>query len=109
MPAGATDGEDPLVAARRELREETGLLAAEWTAVGGMNALNGIADAPELVFLARGLTPSDDGHEQEEEGISEVLTVPFEEALRLVRSGAIRDGETVAALALAGIELGRFR
>ncbi len=108
VPAGATDGEDPLLAARRELREETGLLAAEWRALGGMNALNGIANAPELVFLATGLSPSEDGHEQEEEGISEVLTVPFAEALRLVRAGEIVDGETIASLALAGIELGRF-
>ena len=55
VPAGATDGEDPLVAAQRELREETGIVAAQWTPLGGMNALNGIADAPELVFLATDL------------------------------------------------------
>ncbi|MFM6851663.1 MAG: NUDIX domain-containing protein, partial [Terrabacter sp.] len=46
VPAGGTDGEDPLVAARRELAEETGLTARDWQRVGGMNALNGVCRAP---------------------------------------------------------------
>ena len=58
VPAGGTDGEDPLVAARRELTEETGLVAGEWRQVGAMNALNGVCRAPEVVFLATGLEPA---------------------------------------------------
>lgn len=108
VPAGASDGEDPLVAARRELREETGLVAAEWRALGRMNALNGIANAPELVFLATGLTTAPEGDERDEEGITEVLRVPFAEVLRMIAGGGIVDGETIAALAFAGIALGRF-
>lgn len=108
VPAGATDGEDALVAARRELREETGLVAAEWRALGRMNALNGIANAPELVFLATRLAPAPEGDARDEEGITEVLRVPFAEVLRMIAAGEIVDGETIAALALAGIALGRF-
>lgn len=109
LPAGGTDGEEPLLAAQRELLEETGYEADEWERVGGMDALNGIADAPEHVFLARGLRPAADAAAtQREEGISAVRAVPFAEVLRMVADGSIRDGETIAALALVGIRLGRF-
>ncbi len=108
VPAGATDGEEPLLAARRELREETGLAAAEWRPLGRMNALNGIADAPELVYLATGLSPAPEGDERAAEGIDAVLRVPWPEALRMCAEGEIVDGETIASLALAGIALGRF-
>lgn len=109
VPAGGSDGEDPLTAAQRELLEETGVTASEWQSLGRMNALNGIADAPEYVFLARGLTVRDATSSQREEGIDAVRWVPFADALRLIADGEITDGETIAALAFAGIRLGRFR
>ncbi|MFJ2298024.1 NUDIX domain-containing protein [Oerskovia paurometabola] len=125
VPAGASDGEEPLVAAQRELFEETGLRAREWVRVGGMDALNGLAKAPEHVFVARGLTgplpgrAAGDASEatdaargqsasQVEEGISRVEAVPFHEVLGMISRGTVRDGETIAALALAGLWLGRF-
>ena len=110
VPAGGTDGEDPLIAAQRELREETGFEASEWQEIGRMHALNGIADAPEHVFLARGLQPShiDTTADRAEEGIHAVEWVPFTEVLGLVTNGQISDGETVAALAYAAIHLGRI-
>lgn len=109
VPAGGSDGEDPLVAAQRELLEETGVTASDWQYLGRMNALNGIADAPEHVYLARGLSMTDAAASQHEEGIDAVRWVPFAEALTLVADGEITDGETIAALAFAGIRLGRFR
>ncbi|MFH8248826.1 NUDIX domain-containing protein [Microbacterium sp. B2969] len=110
VPAGGSDGDDPLVAAKRELLEETGFAASEWTHLGNVNALNGIANAPEHIFLARDLQrAADAAHSQAEEGIDAVQWMPFADVLGLISSGAISDGETIAALAFAGIRLGRFR
>jgi 8-oxo-dGTP pyrophosphatase MutT (NUDIX family) len=110
VPAGGSDGDDALLAAQRELAEETGYAASEWNHIGRMDALNGLADAPEHVFLARGLhRVADAAHTQHEEGIDGVRWVPFTEVLSLIAAGEITDGETIAALAFAGIQLGRFR
>ncbi|MDZ5143188.1 NUDIX hydrolase [Microbacterium testaceum] len=108
-PRGRFRRRGPLHAAKRELLEETGVTASDWSSLGRMNALNGIADAPEYVFLARGLTMTDAAVSQREEGIDAVRWIPFAEALELVASGEVSDGETIGALALAGIRLGRFR
>ncbi|MBD3753662.1 MAG: NUDIX hydrolase, partial [Micrococcales bacterium] len=109
VPSGGSDGEPPREAAARELREETGLQASELTEIGFMYALNGIADAPEHVFLATGLkpVPGADATDRQEEGIDEMSWVPFPEVLGMIRDGAITDGETIAALMFAAIHLGR--
>ncbi|MEL4320634.1 NUDIX hydrolase [Leifsonia sp. YIM 134122] len=109
VPAGGTDGEDALLAAQRELLEETGHVAAVWQRIGTMNALNGICRAPEAVYLATGLSVAAEatGH-QAEEGISQVRAVPWGDVIRMVADGEITDGETVAALLYAAIALGRM-
>lgn len=107
IPAGGTDGEDALVAAQRELREESGYVASSWRELGPIHSLNGLADAPGTVFLARDLTPAGDGTGWAEEGITAVELVPWAEVLRLVAAGEIHDAETLAALMHAGVALGR--
>ncbi len=107
VPAGGADeGEDLLVAARRELREETGLAAEHWQEIGRMNALVGVADAPEVVYLARGLTYVGD-ESPAADGIVGVHRVPLAELLARVGRGEVTDGESLACLLLALVALGR--
>lgn len=107
IPAGGNDGEELLVAAQRELREETGYVAADWTELGPMYSLNGLADAPGTAYLARDLTRVEDGEGWAEEGITAVEAVPWDQVMTRIGRGEIHDGETLAALLRAAVFLGR--
>lgn len=114
IPAGGADladleapGEPPLLtAARRELREETGLAANDWVDLGPVFSLNGLAHAPGQVFLATGLRPVG-GAAAEVEGITDCRAVPFDELSALIADGTITDLETLGALLKAFVALGR--
>lgn len=109
VPAGGSDGEEPLAAAQRELLEETGFAAGAWTRLGGMTALNGICRAPEHVFLARDLRPVASAEAaQREEGIRALERVPLAAVPDLVTAGRLTDSETLAALLMALAALHRF-
>lgn len=101
VPAGTRDGDEaPLACARRELTEETGLTASEWTELGAMLPAPGYASERIHLFLARGLETAAQSLD-EDEVITEVRAVPVEEAMRWVADGTIVDGKTAVALCRA--------
>ncbi|MFM8697974.1 MAG: NUDIX hydrolase, partial [Phycisphaerales bacterium] len=90
-------GEDPALAAARDLEDETGFRADEVRAVGTFFTSPGFADELMHVFEARGLSPVPRRLEVGEEIEVAVRTVDDVESM--IRDGRIRDGKTIGAFA----------
>jgi 8-oxo-dGTP pyrophosphatase MutT (NUDIX family) len=93
---GVPDGESALDGARRELLEETGVLAAEWRELARAHLSNSVSDELAVLFVASGLTSgvaSPDGTED-----LELRWLPFPEVLEMTLDGRITDAITIIAI-----------
>ena len=100
LPAGVLEeGEDPLVSARREIREEIGMGARELKILGSFYLAPGYTSEYMTIFLARGLYP--DPLDPDEDEFLEIVTMPIETVYQQAFAGQIQDGKTLAALLLA--------
>ncbi len=109
VPAGKIDpNENRLVAAKRELAEETGFRAKHWTPLARYYASPGFLAEWMQIFLAEGLTPGDTSPDEDER--IELFFVPLSELLRLIDTGQIHDAKTIIAATLyARIRDGKAR
>lgn len=102
IPAGKLEkGEEPLSSAKRELAEETGCTAENWTSLGVMYPTPGYCSEALHIYMATGLTP---GRQNLDDG--EILTVekiPLEKIMDMIMAGDIMDGKTVFGIAKAYI------
>lgn len=108
VPAGklGASGEDPLAAARRELREETGLEAAVWTPLGVTYPAIGYSDEAIRLYLAESLRKVTPAATEADEFVEPFL-VPLAEAAERARRGAFPDAKTCVALLLAEAHVAR--
>lgn len=95
---GGPIAEDPLESARRELAEETGLVAAHWQQVLEAQLSNSVTDERAFGFIATGLREGEHGHHADETEEIAIARVPFREALDAALAGHIKDVLTVAML-----------
>lgn len=98
--AGRTDNEDPEFAGRRELMEETGLEAKDFTLLATTRPANGISRFLEYVFIATGITKVSDKIDTEE-GLTQVKRLPLDDAITMIRDGEIQCSDSIAALYMA--------
>jgi 8-oxo-dGTP pyrophosphatase MutT (NUDIX family) len=90
VQGGVEEGEEPLPAARRELKEELGIEAEELIDLGLVDAVTSQVYSPARIFLARGLSFGEPETEPTES--LEPLKVKLEEAARMVMDGEITQG-----------------
>ena len=97
IPAGRLEpGESPLIAAKRELAEETGFRARRWSRLIRYYASPGFLAETMQVFLAQDIRPGI-AHPEPDEKIA-LLQIPLSELLRLIRAGKILDGKTILSV-----------
>lgn len=97
LPAGRIDpGESELEGAKRELIEETGYSAAHWRRALYFYSSPGFLDETMAVHLATGLRRGK--AQPEEDEVIQKRMFPLSQLVRMVMSGAIRDGKTIAAV-----------
>jgi 8-oxo-dGTP pyrophosphatase MutT (NUDIX family) len=101
---GGPNDQDLLQSAKRELKEETGLIAAKWTLLMKIHTSNSVTDEVGYIYLAEDLTVGETEFEETE--LIQVKKLSFLEALDWVMQGKITDSISVAGILKASKILG---
>jgi ADP-ribose pyrophosphatase len=99
-PSGGLDGEEPEIAARRELEEETGYRAGRMIGLGKYAASSGLSDEEFFVFLATGISADGMLRREITEDI-EIELIPLTDLRALALRGEITDAPSALAILLA--------
>jgi 8-oxo-dGTP pyrophosphatase MutT (NUDIX family) len=99
VPEGGSSleaGETTLEAAKRELLEETGLVAAEWTQLGEVYLSNSVSDEKAVMYIAKNLVQQQACPEETEQ--LKIRRLPLGEAIEMAKNGTITDALSVLTL-----------
>jgi len=93
---GSPHNDDPLNGAKRELQEETGLLAGQWQKLMKVHPSNSVTDETGFIYVASQLTEGESAPEETEQ--LTIKRVPLSEAIEMTLDGAITDCMSIAGL-----------
>lgn len=97
IPAGKRDGnEEPLEGGKRELREETGAIAENYTFLGELYPTPGYCGEVIYMYLATGLSFGETDPDEDE--FLNVKKIPLEKAVDMIMKGEIKDAKTQTAI-----------
>ncbi len=94
---GGPLGSDPIAAAKRELKEETGIEAKKWEHILNIHTSNSVTDELGHVYLASGLSYGENNLEDAESDLK-VKKIEFQGALQMIEEGIITDAISMAGL-----------
>jgi 8-oxo-dGTP pyrophosphatase MutT (NUDIX family) len=109
VPAGGSQGEEPLASAKRELEEEAHLHADKWVELAGqVHPWNAFTPERNVTFIAQGLHKAKKPEQEVDDYITEVKSFSWSELKEMIKNAEITDGQTITALARAGLHLRHF-
>ncbi|MDJ1480041.1 NUDIX hydrolase [Cytophagaceae bacterium YF14B1] len=93
---GGPLNEDPLESAKRELKEETGFTASQWTLISRIHTSNSVCNEEGFIYMAQQLTAGESQPEETEDLI--LRRVHLGEAVEMVMQNQITDSLSIAGL-----------
>ena len=100
LPGGGGEGEDPQLAAQRELVEETGIIARQWVLLGKTRVCNGLMTEQTISYLASDISFGDKPESDDTHLISHGQFFSLNQIHDMIQSGDINDGQSLTALYL---------
>jgi len=102
FPMGGSDGQDLVIAARRELEEETSYTSDVFEYLGDFQPTNGFSDATGHAYLTRNVAKAlNPAHDPLDDEAIEVLEVTIPQLEQMIADGTIKDGPTITAFCIA--------
>ncbi|MCE3229250.1 MAG: mismatch repair protein MutT [Bacteroidetes bacterium] len=101
IEGGGPLGVEPLESAKRELKEEAGLIAKKYTELCRIHTSNSVTDEYGIIYIAQDLEQSDAEPEESED--LQIKKVPFQTAFQMVMDGEITDSLSMAGILKAKI------
>jgi len=97
IPMGGGDrNQDPLESAKRELKEETGLIAKDWSLLMRIHTSNSVTDEEGFTYIARNLEQGETEFDETED--LAIRKLPLAEAVQWVMDGKITDAISISGL-----------